>query len=98
MAELVKLRTTWCGKIIVLARIGEKAAEPRSGSVILEKVATFGPHSSPRALPECTHVFARPLGENLRRDKVHRDIVGCDHVGHDNIRRQTGDGHFIQKR
>ena len=41
-AELVKLRTTWCGAIIVVAEIGEKAAEPRSGSVIFEKVATFG--------------------------------------------------------
>jgi hypothetical protein len=45
MAKLVKLHTTWCGKIIVVAEIGEKAAEPRSGSVILEKVATFGPQS-----------------------------------------------------
>jgi hypothetical protein len=87
----------WCGKIIVVAEIGEKAAEPRSGSIILEKVATFGPQS-PRALTKCTHVFARPLGENLRRDKVSRDIVCCDHVGHNNICRQSGDGHFIQKR
>ena len=96
MAELVKLRTTWCGKVIVVAEIGEKAAEPRSGSVILEKVATFGPQS-PHALTKCTHVFARPLGEDLRRDKVSRGIVCCDHVGHNNIRRQSGDGHFIQK-
>jgi hypothetical protein len=66
MAELVKLRTTWCGKIIVVAEIGEKAAEPRSGLIILEKVATFGPQS-PRALTKCTHVFARPLRENIRR-------------------------------
>ena len=31
MAELVKLCTTWCGKIIVVVKIDEKAAEPRSG-------------------------------------------------------------------
>ena len=38
MAALVELCTAWCGKIIVIAEIGEKAAEPRSGgSVILEK-------------------------------------------------------------
>jgi hypothetical protein len=98
MAELIKLHTTWCGKIIVVAEIGEKAAEPRSGSVILENVATFRPQSL-RALTNCTHAaFTRPLGENLRRDKVSRDTVCCDHVGYDNIRHQSGDGHFIQKR
>jgi hypothetical protein len=43
MAELVKLRTTRCGKTIVVAEIGEKAAELRRGSIIFEKVATFGP-------------------------------------------------------
>ena len=60
MAELVKLCTTRCGIIIVVAKIGEKAAEPRSGSVILEKVATFGPHS-PRARAKCARVFSRPF-------------------------------------
>jgi hypothetical protein len=67
------LRTTWCGAIVVVAEIGEKAAEPRSGSVIFGKVATFGMQSL-RALTKCTHVFARSLSENLRRDRVSRDI------------------------
>jgi hypothetical protein len=34
MAELVKLRTTWCGTIIVVAEIGEKAVD-------LEAVRSF---------------------------------------------------------
>jgi hypothetical protein len=97
MTELVELCTTWCGKIIVIAEIGEKADEPRSGLVIFAKVATFGPQS-PRALTKYTHVFAHPLGENLRGDEVSRDIVCRDHVGQNNIRHHSGDGLFIQKR
>ena len=62
MAELVKLRTTSCGAIIVVAKIGEKAAEPRSGSVVLEKVATLG-MQSPRTLTKCTYVVARSLAK-----------------------------------
>ena len=34
-SSLIKLHTTRCGKIIVVAEIGEKGAEPRSGSVTL---------------------------------------------------------------
>jgi hypothetical protein len=90
------LRTTWCG-IIVVAEIGEKAAEPRSGSVIFENVATFD-LQSPRALTKCAHIFARSFSENLRRDRVSRDIVYADHVGHANLRHKASDEHFIQKR
>ena len=45
MAEFVKLCTTWCGKIIAVAKNGEKTAGPRSGLVIHKKMATFGPHN-----------------------------------------------------
>jgi hypothetical protein len=66
--------------------IGEKGAEPRSGSVIHKKVATFGPQS-PHVRTEYATIFDRPLGENLRRNNVRHGNVGRDN----NTSRRWGD-------